>query len=80
MRRQGIGTSLVKNVTHLGTSYFRFEWINAEVWEGCPAIPVLQKLGYEEVAVQEKYVKTPEGTYLARHLLQANAKEKSSGK
>lgn len=80
MRRQGVGTSLVKNVTHLGKSYFRFEWINAEVWEGCLAIPLLKKLGYEEVSVQEKYVKKSDGTYLARHILQANLKEEGSGK
>ena len=80
MRGQGVGTSILKNVTHLGKSYFRFEWINAEVWEGCPAIPMMKKLGYVEEATQQKYVKKPDGTYLARHIMQANLKEDASGK
>ena len=80
MRGQGIGTSLVKNATHLGKSYFRFEWINAEVWEGCPALLLLNKLGYEEVSFQEKYVKKEDGSYLGRYVLQKNLKEDENGK
>lgn len=80
MTGQGVGTSLVKNITHLGKSYFRFEWIDVEVWEGCPAIPVLEKAGYKEIIRQEKYVKKEDGTYSARHVYEVNLKEEKSGK
>ncbi len=80
MKRQGVGTSIVKNITHLGKSYFRFEWINAEVWEGCPALPILEKLGYVEVTKQEKYIKKKDGSYLARHVMQVNFPKGSNGK
>ncbi|MCB1107165.1 MAG: GNAT family N-acetyltransferase [Chlamydiia bacterium] len=80
MRGQGVGTSIIKNINHLGKSYFRFEWINAEVWEGCPAIPILEKGGYKEVIRQEKYVKEKDGTYRARHVFQANLSGEANGK
>ena len=77
---KGVGTSLVKNVTHLGKSYFRFEWINVELWDGCPAIPILEKCGYKNVIRQPKYVKKKEGTYIDRLLFQADLKDKTNGK
>lgn len=80
MRRQGLGTALIKNLNHLGKSYFRFDWMNAEVFEGCPAIPLLEKSGYEIVVTQKKFVKEGDGNYLARHLYQMNFKEFADGK
>jgi len=80
MRRKGVGTSLVKNVTHLGKSYFRFEWMNVEVWDGCPATSILERCGYKEVIRQPKYIKKKDGTYLDRLLLQADLKEEANGK
>lgn len=73
--RQGIGSSLIKNINHLGKSYFRFKWMNIELFEGCPAIPLLEKAGYTEVFKQEKFVKL-DREYLGRHLYQINFKEK----
>lgn len=72
--QQGVGTALLKNINHLGKSYFRFEWMNVEVYEGCPAIPLLEKGGYEEVVKQDKFVKIDD-KYLARHVYQVNFKE-----
>ena len=80
MRRQGVGTSLIKNLNHLGKSYFRFDWMNAEVFEGCPATHLLEKSGYEIEATQQKYVKEGEGKYLARYLYQVSFKEFPDGK
>lgn len=74
--RQGVGSSLIKNINHLGKSYFRFEWMSIELFEGCPAIPLLEKAGYVEVFKQEKFVKI-DGKYLGRHLYQINFKEKN---
>jgi len=64
-----VGASLLKNINHLGKNYFRFEWTNMEVFEGCPAIPVIEKAGYREVFRQEKFVKEKE-RYRARHFYQ----------
>ena len=72
--RKGVGTTLIKNIDHLGKSYFRFEWMNIEVFEGCSAIPLLEKAGYKQVFKQEKFVKE-NGGYLARHLYQINFKD-----
>ncbi|MDN3509594.1 MAG: GNAT family N-acetyltransferase [Candidatus Neptunochlamydia sp.] len=69
--RKGVGISLIKNINHLGKNYFRFEWMNIEIFEECPAIPLIEKAGYEEVFKQEKFVKEKAG-YLARHLYQIN--------
>ena len=79
MRKRGVGTSLVKNITHLGKSYFRFEWINAEIWEGCPGHSLLLRQGYQEIVRQEKYVKTAEGNSLSRLLLQSDCQKEEDG-
>jgi GNAT superfamily N-acetyltransferase len=64
--RRGVGTSILRNITHLGKSYFHFEKMHIEVYEGCPAIPLLIKEGYREVYRQERFIKESEGHYLAR--------------
>jgi putative acetyltransferase len=69
-QRQGIGTSLLKNLKHLAKNYFRLEMIHIEVFEGNPIIELLLKSGFEEFARQERYVKE-EGRYLARILFQS---------
>ena len=73
-RGKGIGSSLIKNINHLGQNYFRFDWMNMEVFEGCPAIPVIEKGGYRELYRQEKFVKENEG-YSARLFYQITFKE-----
>lgn len=70
LRGRGVGTSLIKNITHLGQTYFRFEWMNAEVYGGCPAIPLLEKAGYQAQFTQEKFMKDEEGNYHPRILYQ----------
>ncbi len=78
--RQGIGAALIKNLNHLGKSYFRFEWMNIELFEGCPAIPLIEKWGYKEVIKQEKFVKEKDGTFLARHVYQVDFPGDKDGK
>ena len=63
---RSVGSSILRNITHLGKSYFRFEKIQIEVYDGCPAIPLLIKEGYHEVYRQERFIKESDGTYLAR--------------
>lgn len=68
-QRQGIGTSLLKNLKHLAKNYFRLDLIHTEVYEGNPFIHLLQKGGFEECARQERYVKEGD-RYLARLIFQ----------
>ncbi|MDJ0651450.1 MAG: GNAT family N-acetyltransferase [Simkaniaceae bacterium] len=75
---KGVGTSLIKNINHLGKNYFRFEWMNIEIFAGCPAISLIEKAGYKEVFKQEKFVKEKEG-YLARYLYQRNCGKRYKG-
>ncbi|MFS8563575.1 MAG: GNAT family N-acetyltransferase [Rhabdochlamydiaceae bacterium] len=56
-QRQGIGSSLVRNLKHLAKNYFRLEMMDIEVFEGNPLIELLQKEGFHEVFRQEKFVK-----------------------
>ncbi len=70
-QRQGIGTSLLKNLKHLGKDYFRLESIHIEVYEGCPAIPLLEEQGFKEIIRQEKFVLLDDG-YKARIVYEVN--------
>lgn len=70
MTRHGVGSSIIRNINHLGKSYFHFERMHVETFEGCPAIPVLEKQGYKQVIRQEKFVKEEAGKYLARIILE----------
>ncbi len=78
--RNGVGSALIKNLNHLGKSYFRFEWMNIELFEGCSAIPLLEKAGYKEVIKQEKFVKEKDGTYLGRRVYQIDFSGDKDGK
>ena len=64
--KQGVGTALLRNIFHLGKSYFRFEKMHLEVYEGCPLIPLLEKGGFHEVCRQEHFIKEADGNYLAK--------------
>jgi putative acetyltransferase len=69
LHRQGIGTSLVRNLKHLAKTRFHQEAICLETWEGNPIIALLKKQGFHEIVRQERFVK--EGTrYYARILLE----------
>lgn len=68
-RRKGIGRSLLKNVINLAKNYFHFEFIYAEVFEGCPIISLLEEFKFDPFLQQEKYVKEKDG-YLYRKLYQ----------
>ncbi|PIS00557.1 MAG: N-acetyltransferase [Chlamydiae bacterium CG10_big_fil_rev_8_21_14_0_10_35_9] len=55
-RKQGIGTSLVKNLINLSQNYFRHEFLHCEIYEGCPLQPVLEKMGFTCFANQEGFL------------------------
>ena len=68
-QKQGIGTSLLKNMLNLAKNYFRLEMLVCEVFEGCPIFSLLEKFHFTSFAYQEKYVKINE-KYLARNMLE----------
>ncbi len=64
-QHQGVGRSLLKNLKHLAKEYLLLESIHIELYEGCPAIPLLLEQGFKEIIRQEKFV-CLEGKYLDR--------------
>lgn len=69
-QRQGVGTSLLKNLKHLAKNYFRLEIMHIEVFEGNPFISLLHKFDFHEFARQEKFVKD-KGSYYTRILYES---------
>lgn len=67
MQRQGIGSSLLKNLMHLAKSYFNFEIVHIEIIEGNPIVHLLEKFQFEMFTRQERYFKEND-TYYARLL------------
>lgn len=55
-RRKGVGTSMVRNLMHLAQTRFRLESLHAELYLPCDILPLLQKLGFLELAYQENYL------------------------
>ena len=64
-RNKGIGTVLIKNMLNLAEKYFSLESVYAEVFDGCPIIPVLEKLEFSSFGAQPHFVKE-NGKYLGR--------------
>lgn len=69
-QRQGIGSSILKNLKHLAKNYFRLELMHIEVFEGNPFIHLLEKYDFHEFARQEKFVKDSD-KYYARILYES---------
>jgi len=76
---QGVGTSIAKNATHLAKTYFRFEKVHVETYEGCPSLSLLKKMGYREIVRQDHFVKQEDGSYLARVIMEINLSEVENG-
>jgi len=72
---RGVGSSIVRNITHLGQSYFRLESMHIELFGECPAIPILKKNGFHEVFSQERFVKESDGNYLSRSVYEIEFKD-----
>jgi RimJ/RimL family protein N-acetyltransferase len=67
-RNQGVGTDMLKNLVNLAKNYFRLESIFAEVYEGCPIIPLLKNNNFNEFAKQDNFIKEDNKHYLPRIL------------
>lgn len=70
LHRKGIGSSLIRNIVHLGKTRFHLERIYLDVFEGSNAKPFLEKCGFREVFYQARFVKEPKGTYRGRYLME----------
>lgn len=69
LRRQGIGTSMVRNLLHLGKTRFRLESLHAEIYEPNGLISLLKKLNFQMFARQESFMQI-EGHSHARVLME----------
>ncbi len=56
-RKKGIGTSMVRNLLNLAKTRFRLEALHTELYEPSPMMPVLLRLGFQELFRQENFVK-----------------------
>lgn len=68
-RRQGIGTSMVRNLLHLAKTRFKLESVHAELYLPSPIENILREQKFEEFARQEHFVKV-DGKYQDRLLLE----------
>ncbi len=68
-RKMGIGTHLLRNLMHLAIQRFRLEFIHAEVYEGSPILPLLQRAGFVCCFRQPDYAAV-QGKLLPRWLMQ----------
>ncbi len=68
-RRKGIGTSMVRNLLHLAKTRFRLESVHVELYEPSPLLPILQKLDFKILAIQEEYAYI-DSTFRSRLLLE----------
>lgn len=57
LRRQGIGTSMVRNLLNLAKSRFRLESVHAEIFLPSPIEGILERLHFQPFARQENFEK-----------------------
>ena len=68
-RKKGVGTSMVRNLLHLAKNRFHLDSVHVEVFPPNPLLSILRKVGFEEFAMQENYIKI-EGCGRSRILLE----------
>ncbi len=56
-RKQGIGSSMVRNLLNLARTRFKLESVHVEIYDPCSLISVVKKLGFEQFAEQAGFVK-----------------------
>lgn len=70
MQRKGVGTSLIRNIKHLGKTNFNLESLHLDVYEKSPAKPFLDEMGFRCIFTQNEFVHDG-SAYLKRHLMEA---------
>lgn len=64
-RNQGIGSHLLRNLMHLGKTYFNLELLHLQVYSENPAMRLYQRFGFREFGRQTHWIKD-DGIYVAR--------------
>ncbi len=72
-QKQGIGSSLIKNLKHHAKNYFQLESLQVELMQHAPAVQVFEKQGFKPIVVQEGFYKI-QGRYEARVVLEVQLK------
>jgi putative acetyltransferase len=60
-RGQGIGTHLLKNLTHLAKTRFKIELLHLQVYQDNPATRLYERFGFVEFGRQTHWIKEGEG-------------------
>jgi putative acetyltransferase len=71
-RNQGVGSDLLKNLTHLAKNYFKIELLHLQVYGLNPAVRLYERMGFKEFGRQEQWIKEPDGSYVARIFMEKN--------
>ena len=69
MRGKKVATHLLRNLMYMGRTRFHLEFIHADVYEGCPILPLVARAGFTCCFRQEDFIED-QGRRLARHLMQ----------
>ena len=56
LRRQGIGTAMIRNLLNLAKTRFRLESVHVEIYEPNPILLLLNQLEFQVFARQENFV------------------------
>ena len=65
-RNQGVGTQLLKHLSHLARERFSIELLHLQVYAENPARRLYERLGFTEFGRQTHWIKEDDGTYTAR--------------
>lgn len=74
-RNRGIGTDLIKNIIHLGQTYFNIELLHLQVYAKNPAIRLYERCGFHQFGYQKHWIKEDEGKYVGRVFMEKYLKE-----
>jgi RimJ/RimL family protein N-acetyltransferase len=69
-RGKGVGRKLLEALIKLAKEQFHLELLHLEVYAGNPAIHLYEKLGFEEYGVHKRFLKSVDGRYLDKILMQ----------
>lgn len=65
-RNKGIGSDLIKNITHLAKDQFKIELLHLQVYADNPAVHLYERFGFKEFGNQTHWIKERDGTYVGR--------------
>ncbi|MBA3817009.1 MAG: GNAT family N-acetyltransferase, partial [Parachlamydiaceae bacterium] len=69
-RGKGIGSELLKNITHLAKTQFHIELIHLQVYSENPAIHLYSRMGFKEFGKQTHWIKERDGTFTGRTFME----------